>query len=346
MPTIQKVDAAIHEVPLRHAFVTARDQLARQVSRPVIITLGLNDGSEAVGEAVPVAYVTGETPESVLAVVQSTRPLLLGADVSRLQPILHSLRATVPANPTAIAGIEMALYSAHAATCGQSLWQLFGGCVREVETDVTLSIVADAPDRALESAEKGFTRFKVKVGGADIEEDYQRLLAIHRAVPSGRFRVDANQAFTPDAALRFIDRALAAGVPLELVEQPTPKEDLAALDAVAAASPVPIFADESVKSPADALRIVTETRAQGINVKVMKSGISGALDIIAIARAAGCKLMIGCMLEKRRGIACSLALACGTGAFDFVDLDSHLLLDEPGENPYFTQAGPRMLIPE
>jgi L-alanine-DL-glutamate epimerase-like enolase superfamily enzyme len=133
-------------------------------------------------------------------------------------------------------------------------------------------------------------------------------------------------------------------VPLELVEQPTPKEDLAALDAVAARSPVPIFADESVKSPEDALRVVTETRAHGINVKIMKAGISGALDIIAIARAAKLRLMIGCMLESRRGIACSLALAAGTGAFEFVDLDSHLLLAEPGDNPFFSQDGPRMRV--
>src|SRR5262249_4558840 len=99
-----------------------------------------------------------------------------------------------------------------------------------------------------------------------------------------------------------------------------------------------------VKSPADAVRLVQETQVQGINIKLMKSGINGALDIIAIARAAGRELMIGCMLESRRGIAASLALACGTGAFDYVDLDSHLLLNEEGENPYFRQEGPALKV--
>src|SRR5205085_9989518 len=95
-------------------------------------------------------------------------------------------------------------------------------------------------------------------------------------------------------------------------------------------------------TPEDALRIVKETRIQGINVKLMKSGISGALDIIAIAKAGGRRLMIGCMLETRRGINASLAVACGTGVFDFVDLDSHLLLSEADQEFYFTQGGPVM----
>ena len=69
------------------------------------------------------------------------------------------------------------------------------------------------------------------------------------------------------------------------------------------------------------------------------------LDIIAIARAANRRLMLGCMLETRRSIAVSLALACGTGAFDFLDLDSHLLLNESGDNAYFHQVGAMLSLP-
>jgi L-alanine-DL-glutamate epimerase-like enolase superfamily enzyme len=76
----------------------------------------------------------------------------------------------------------------------------------------------------------------------------------------------------------------------------------------------------------------------------MKAGIAGAQDIIAHARAAGKGLMIGCMLESRRGIEASLALACGTGAFNFIDLDSHLLLKEMGENVWFDEEGPKLSV--
>ena len=77
---------------------------------------------------------------------------------------------------------------------------------------------------------------------------------------------------------------------------------------------------------------------------INKCGIRGVLDIISIARAANKRLMLGCMLETRRSIAVSLALACGSGAFEFLDLDSHLLLNEEGENPFFTQEGARMIL--
>jgi L-alanine-DL-glutamate epimerase-like enolase superfamily enzyme len=344
MPLIKNLTAHIIEIPLRHAFATSQDALARMVAHPVVIEVTLDDGRVAYGESAPVPYVTGETQETVLNAVVMAAGVITGQDVMRLRPLSEMLLAALPHSPTARAGIEMALYSAFSKIAGLPLCQLWGGAVDTVETDITLSMTPDAPERAEEAWEAGIRQFKLKVGSPNPEEDFQRLLAIQRAVPEGRLKVDANQGFTADSALRFISKAVDAGIHLELVEQPVPKADIAALNAVAVASPVPIFADEAVQTPADALRIVRETQVQGINVKMMKSGISGMLDIIAIARAANRKLMIGCMLESRRGIACSLAIACGTGAFDYVDLDSHLLLKEEGENPYFLQNGPYMTI--
>jgi L-alanine-DL-glutamate epimerase-like enolase superfamily enzyme len=340
LPQIVDVRAKIIEVPLRRAFVTAKDKLARMVSSPVVITFTLDDRSHVVGEAVPVEYVTGETQETVLVDVEAATPALIGGDVLRLMPIIHQLLEALPNSPTARAGLEIALHNAHSQAIGVPIWKLLGGTVESVETDVTLSISDDAIDHAKEAASRGFRFFKMKVGSEDREADFRRVIEVQKAVPHARLRLDANQAFSANEALDFIRRTVAAGVKLDLVEQPVSRDDLAALNQVAAASPVPIFADEAVLSPADALRLVNETCVQGINVKLMKSGISGALDIIAIARAAGRRLMIGCMLETRRGISASLAVACGTGAFEFVDLDSHLLLREKGENPYFVHRGP------
>lgn len=345
MSLILHLTAEIVEVPLRHVFATSRGTATGMVSRLVVITIELEDGRKFYGESVPVEYVTGETPESVLKAVQRAEVVEL-CDALYLQPILAGLQKVLPDAPSARAGIEMALYAAHAAVLGLSIPHLFGQRQRSLETDITLPIVPDVLDRALEAAERGFRQFKMKVGSEDHRVDLERLIAVHKAIPSARFRLDANQAFTETEALAFVDKALEAGVNLAFVEQPVPAEDLAALDRIAAACPVPVLADEAVKTPADALRIVCETRIQGINIKLMKSGIVGALDIIAIARAAKLKLMLGCMLETRRGIFYSLAFACGTDAFDYIDLDSHLLLKEEGENPYFTDDGPILRLNE
>lgn len=340
MPLIREVSVEAIEVPLRHAFVTSKDKLARMVSRPVVITLLLDDSTQAVGEAVPVEYVTGETQESVVAEIEAAKGAVIGGDVLRIAPIIRGLMEALPESPTARAGLEMAVYNALAQSLRIPLWKLLGGACESVETDQTLSISDDAVDRARDAAALGFRFFKMKVGGADRDADLARVLEVQRAVSHARLRLDANQAFTADEALDFIDRAIAGGARIDLVEQPVAKDDLGALDRVASVSPIHVFADEAVLTPEDALTLVRETRVQGINVKLMKSGISGALDIIAIARAAGRRLMIGCMLETRRGISASLAVACGTGAFEFLDLDSHLLLQEAGSNPYFQQNGP------
>jgi L-alanine-DL-glutamate epimerase-like enolase superfamily enzyme len=254
------------------------------------------------------------------------------------------LEAQVPGGPSARAGLEMALFRAWSQATGASLWERWGAATDRVETDITLSMVEDVADRAVEAAGRGFSIFKIKVGSHRPGLDLARLKEVHGALPQARFRLDANQAFGADEALRFLDAALSAGLPIDLLEQPVSKGDLRALDEVARRSAVPIFADEAVLGPRDALRLLRQTAVRGVNVKLMKCGIAGALRIIQIAQEEQRELMIGCMLETRQGVLASLELACGTDAFRYVDLDSHLLLDEAGENPWFHQEGPALIL--
>lgn len=345
MPAISGITSRIVEIPLRRPFATAQDRLARQVSRPVYVRMALDDGTAFEGEAVPVAYVTGETQETVIAAIASAEAMLVGTPVERWRLCVDRIGEALGSAPSARAAMEMALFRAVAHGQRVSPWRWFGGATRSIESDVTLSLTDDYLEHAREAARAGIGRIKVKVGSADPADDLHRLTEIHRVAPGAALRVDANQAFhRPDDAVRFIASVLDAGLNLEIVEQPTPKSDLDALDTVAAAYPDLVFADEAVRSPADALAIAARTRVRGINIKLMKAGVAGALDIIAIAQTAGIRLMIGCMLETRRSMGFTLALACGTGAFTFADLDGHLLLDEPGPNQEFAQSGGTLTV--
>jgi L-alanine-DL-glutamate epimerase-like enolase superfamily enzyme len=177
-----------------------------------------------------------------------------------------------------------------------------------------------------------------------MQEDEDRILGIARALPEAIFRLDANQSLTVKQTLELTDILLQNGITIELIEQPVLKEDLAALDEISRLSSVPIIADEACRNPREAFRLFAETAVQGVNVKLMKSGIKGALEIIEIAKAANRKLMIGCMLESEIGMAANVALACGTGAFDYIDLDGHLLLDLAEPITLFHVDGPRLWI--
>ena len=136
-----------------------------------------------------------------------------------------------------------------------------------------------------------------------------------------------SQGFTPRGALSFLEAVQKTGAKIVLFEQPTPKADLAGLAFVARRCPIPVAADESVATPAEAAR-ATDAGVTAINIKLAKSGISRGLEIAAVARAAGLPLMIGCMAESARGLAASVQLALGTGFFTWHDLDSDMLLIE------------------
>ncbi len=341
-PIIISIDSETFETPLHRTFSTS--QGSTNVARGVAIHLTLEDGRTVRGESVPVKYVTSETLESVIEVVNSVTPSLVGLSLANYRQALRQISIRAPHSPSARCGLEMAILEAWSLENGMSIARMLGGATNYAESDITISIDKDAPELAKSAYDSGFKILKIKVGGGDLETEIQRVLNVVEAAPEATLRIDANQAFSREDAVVFATRLHAQGVKLQLLEQPVPKEDFEGMDYVAQRSPVPIFADESCRSLQDALRLVTQTQISGLNLKINKCGLWNVLEIISIAKAAGKKLMLGCMLETRRSIAASLEIVCGTGAFDYVDLDSHLLLNEPGINEFFEQNGSEMKL--
>jgi len=106
------------------------------------------------------------------------------------------------------------------------------------------------------------------------------------------------------------------------VEQPLPKQDLAAIARLAQESPLPVFADESVQRLADVERL--KGVFSGINIKLMKcTGMREAWKMRNLARSLGMKVMMGCMTETSCAISAAAQLSSG---MDFADLDGALLI--------------------
>jgi 3-oxoacid CoA-transferase subunit A len=92
---------------------------------------------------------------------------------------------------------------------------------------------------------------------------------------------------------------------------------------------VPVLADESVFSPADALRIMQTGAADFVNIKLMKcGGITNALRIASAAEVYGVECMIGCMLEAKISVNAAVELACAKKIITKVDLDGPVLCSE------------------
>lgn len=293
-----------------------------------LVTIVLENGIEGYGEAAPLEPINGENQATALATLNSCVDFLVGREISDYRAIAATLKSVFNVQVTARCAVEMALLDAWTKVLNIPLYQFFGGAGNRVETDYTVDIVpADIARRnAARLAAEGYTVLKTKVG-KDVQEDIDRLLAIREGAPGCGITIDANQGYSACEAVHFIEEMGKNNIRPKLFEQPVVRYDLQGMRFVKDHTSIPIAADESVFTSADAINVVRTGCADYINVKLMKSGILEALDIVAIARSANLKLMMGCMLESKLALGCAVHFVAGTGCFSHVDLDPHIAPD-------------------
>ncbi len=294
----------------------------------VIVRITLRDGTQGFGEAAPFPEVGDENRDSCLTAIRKVAPLLLGEPVASFQRLSDRFREQTLAHPAARCALETALLDAHCRSHGIPLWELWGGAdVRPRETDITIPICS--LEKTLHLARgwyaKGFRLLKMKVG-QDVDQDIRRLEAVHQALPGLAFIGDGNQGFSREECLSFVAGVKQFGGRLVLLEQPVVRDDLEGLHAIRHLTGIPVAADESVRSLAEAQRVADAQAADYINIKIMKTGVLEACRIARFSRSVGLQLMVGGMVETRLAMACSFSLVLGLGGFDVLDLDTPLLL--------------------
>jgi L-alanine-DL-glutamate epimerase-like enolase superfamily enzyme len=339
---IVRLGATALDIPLRRAFGIAGG--AQEVARNVVVTVELADGTRGYGEAAPFPAFNGETQAGTLAAIDAARTLVEGGDARGWRKIARALEEAIAASGAARCAIETAILDAFTRHAGISLHGFFGGAEPSLVTDVTIptGTRAEAEEEARAWSAAGFSRLKVKVGGAGSDDDIARVLAIRATAPAASILLDGNGGLTAPGAIRLARALEAQGLVPILFEQPVPAGDLDGLAEVARSCGFPVAADESAASAADVLRIAEARAARVINVKPMKAGLVEAIEIAAVAKAAGLALMIGGMVEGKMAMSASACLAAGLGGFTFVDLDTPLFLAESPFDGGYAQSGERI----
>lgn len=308
----------------------------------VFVRIETNRDIVGYGCAAPDREITGETPDGVMAAVRDViAPAFKGADPLRSALLLQRLWAPLAAQPSAMAAADIALYDLLGKAAGLPLWKILGGFRDRMRTSVTIGIlpVDETVRRARAWVDDGFRCLKIK-GGLDLEEDVKRVLEVRAAVGEGvELRFDANQGYTVEQSLAFVERVRPAR--LELIEQPTPKGEPDLLGRVASGVSIPVMADESLMTLRDAYRLARKNFADMVNVKLMKvGGISESIKINAVARAARLEVMVGCMDEAALGIAAGLHFALARPNVMYADLDGHLgLVGDPSDGAVVLKNG-------
>lgn len=325
-------------VPLRAPFVISSARL--DAVHNVSVRIDLADGSTGWGEIPLLPPVTPEDQPAALEAVQRVAPQLCGRLITRWRPLTQELLEALPHMPTVRAGLEMAMWDALAKSWGVSLSRLFGGSSDSLVTDITIPICSPEEARSLAASyrSQGFKKIKTKIG-FNIPQDIARLAAIRDAHRDCEFILDANGGYTADEALKVLRELRSLGMSPSLLEQPVPRSDWEGLGRVTREGGVRVAADESCRTVKDALYITGKKLAHVLNVKLVKCGVAGGLDIVAIARAAGLELMIGGMVETRIAIGFSAHFAAGLGGFQWIDLDTPLLMaEDPVQGGYRTNG--------
>lgn len=327
---ITNVKLGILSVPLRVPFKTA----LRSVSsvEDVIVEIHTDTGAIGYGEAPPTGAVTGDTTGAILGALRDhIIKTIVGREVDDFENLLQAVNSCIVKNTSAKAAVDMALWDLYGQLYRIPVYKLMGGSRSQIITDITISV--NPPEEmardARNAVDRGYDTLKIKVG-ADPSLDVARLVAVRKEVGSNvRIRIDANQAWSPKQAVKLLNQMQEKGLDIEFVEQPVKAHDFEGLQYVTQRSYVPVLADESVFSPADALKIMQMGAADMVNIKLMKcGGLYNALKIASAAEVYGVECMIGCMLEAKISVNAAVHLACAKQIITKIDLDGPVLCSE------------------
>ncbi len=311
----------------------------------VLARIETSDGIIGWGEAASAPTMTGETPGSMVAAIRYLADKLEGLPADDIGAAMHRAGQYLYGNNSAKAAIEMALWDALGQAKGKPVYELLGGAkrlrvpaLRLIGTGSTEGDIAETQKRLAD----GYVAIKIKVGVASPEADAERARAICATVKDDKVLIctDANQAWTPDEAIRFV-RGIA-DTRIEFFEQPVAGHDVAGMARVAAASRVKIGVDEGLHSMDDLQQHHDMKAAQGCSLKTIKlGGMRPVYNAALLCEKLGMQVNLACKIAEA-GIASAglMHLAAAIPAVDWgVSLSSPYLADDIVAEPIALAGG-------
>lgn len=306
----------------------------RTESDNVVVECRLADGTVGYGEGVPRDYVTGETIETSLELLRQCDWSLFAESPADFREAIERARAfampAVPGDDRHCVGnagrcaVEMAYLDAFGRRFGKSLTRIAGElaeCTPLFELQKRCRYSGAITSKRTLGREKlsawkvwlgRFKHCKIKVG-TEGQNDVERL-RVFRGILGDRmdFRVDANEAWTPEN----VERKIRELEPYHItaVEQPVPHARVACLREVRRRVKTPIMHDESLCSWRDAEQAIADETCDLFNLRISKcGGLIPTLRLAALAHENGLGFQLGCQIGETgilsaagRAIACSI----------------------------------------
>lgn len=308
---IDAVEVIPYRIPMRKPLEFASGRVD-EIDH-VLLRIRTTDGVVGIADIPPRPYTYGETQQSIIAVISTVfAPLLVGRSALDRGAIHRRMHRTV-GNFTAKAGVDVALWDIMGQTLQQPVHRLLGGAADSVRVSHMVGF-AD-PLKMVDEAERvreqyGITTFKVKVGRRPFLLDIDVVRALREHFGSTvELYLDANRGWSAAESMRVLDAV--SDLDITFFEEPCDAAEILGRRRLVAHSRVPVVADESAPSLADAARELTTGGATAISVKVARSGFSEAQKILALAEGLGVEAIIGNQIDSQLGTCGSVALAAG-----------------------------------
>jgi L-alanine-DL-glutamate epimerase-like enolase superfamily enzyme len=334
---ITRIETIPIRVPIKPELAIRSGRGGSHTESPfLLVKIHTDDDIVGLGEVSCTPRWSGEDQVSAAHYINTYfAPLLVGEtvarDVSDIARLTAKFCAPVAGNFFTKAGVEMALWDLTGKVLDKRVFELCGESRKPApharETKVTSgvptkwSVSGVEPEKAAEIAawavRQGFTKMKVKVG-IDPDGDVERVRAVQVAVGNNvKLGVDANGGWpTPQVAIETI-RRLCEECDIYFAEQPVPAGDHEAMADVRRNVPVPIIADESVYTLADAKMLARAKAADVFSIYIGKAGgIGPARQIVDFAQSVGIMCTIGSNLELGVGSAAMVHFALSAPGID------------------------------
>lgn len=154
-----------------------------------VLRIRTDTGLTGWGEVCPIPHYLPAFAGGIPAAVSELAPVLIGADPTGVDALMHRVDAHLPGHFAAKSIIDMALWDVFARAADTPLYALLGGRCRD-DMPLYHSITCVAPDKmariAVEAYATGIRQFQVKLGAdADWQADAERLIKVRDAVGPG-----------------------------------------------------------------------------------------------------------------------------------------------------------------
>lgn len=271
----------------------------------VILRLTTKDGAIGIAECCSRAEQSnGDDIHTVAYQIETHfKHLILGMDPLAHDAILHKI-AKIKKCRAAKALIDNALWDLKGKLLQQPIWRLLGGSppkpvpISAIVFGYT-SVKDMAKDAAQAVADQGVLGFKIKTWKRSME-DVDVVREIRKAVGDDIFLyADANRVYTEGEARRVFPHF--ADYNIKMIEDPCKFVSAHDLTRLANELPIPILADGWFETATDVYNLARINVIGAVSVKINKTGMTQALQLINFCDMAGLQVVIGTNTESRVG---------------------------------------------